>query len=340
MHEIEKDIDGKTVVMIDASCLKNGSCGRELFWDIVEGYRKPGEYNDTFLGSCFHKFRAVFRETKDEWMAIAAARKMWVEKEKDIVVRGNKKYISKTFLQNICLDYASKYQNDTYKIVIDPATDTPLIEPKTRFAFPFIVEPDIDILVLGTMDELNYNSSDNRWDGGCGYNIDDCKCSGAYNSYAFVEDYILNPQLLLYRFAIRKYAQMQPNSIWSKIDTSPNVTARIDGVFYRAPKENADPDKPTVEFRRGKPIIFTNAMLVEFEQLLLEKCWKLINHIRLWKKAGIVPPREGILTNRCGDRRFDTCKYCEACMQPDKESMEAVLERVFIKKQYNPLTWG
>lgn len=338
-----RDTRTKTVVMLDASALKNATCIRELFFNVVIGYYTKGINNDTHLGSCVHKFRSIYRVTGNELLALHEARKHWKKHEDKLYIKPKKKYITIDFMQSICLDYASKYQPGHWgdsKLVIDGATQQPLVEPYSRFIFPFKSEPDVDIMIAGTMDEVDFVESTSWFSGSSGYTIEDLKVSGAFNTYQFFDDYILNPQLIMYRWAIKKYAAASPNSIWAKIDKSPNVGARIDGIFYRAPKQSGDdPEHPSIELKRGKVIIFKDWMLDEFEKGVSGIADKLIHYIRRWKTLGELPPREGMLTNHCGDRKFDVCNYCSACSAIDDEQRDSILEQTFDKRLYNPMTW-
>lgn len=331
--ELIKREDEKITVVLDASLLKGSSCLLRMFRDCVMGYKSETLNNDTHWGSAFHAFRSTWLLTGDEDLALHTAEKLWNDEE--IHVKDKKRYLTTQFLTAACLDYADKYRSERAEPVIDPETNKKLVEPYSRFSFPLYSTDTVDVLGAGTMDDLKWAFEDS-WHGGAGYRITDLKTAMAFNSWAFFDSYFLNPQLIMYRWAIRRYARYRPDSIWAIIDRSPNVGAMIDGVFYRGAREG---EKPTVEFKRSKIITFKDWQIEEFERGVMRKVLQLVEAIEKWRLLGIYPDREGVVTNSC-DERWGPCKYCQACASPDKESAEAWLEQNFTRRYYNPLTFG
>lgn len=322
-------------IFLDASALKNAACGRRLFWDVFTGYREHTTNNDTHWGSAFHKFRAEYKKHNDTMLAIASALKLW--KEVDVKIKDNKKYLTDTFLTDACMRYALTYANDYSEPVIDFEDGQPLLEPKSRFAFPFFVKNNIEILIAGTMDDVSYYNSPSYFQGSSGFVVDDCKTAGAFRIYEHLSSYFLDPQLRVYRWAIHKYAQYRPQSIWNTIDKSPNVGCRIDGVYYKAPK--TPQDMPSVEFKRSKIMVFKHWELLELERDVIKIADQLISDILTYENTGELPPRSGITTNICTSAKWGPCKYATVCQAVDEEEMRSNLETLFKTQVYNPLNF-
>lgn len=331
--DLIKREDEKITLIIDASLLKGSSCLLRMFRDCVMGYKSKTLNNDTHFGSAFHLFRSTWLQTGDEDLAIHKAKKCF--NAEGITVKEKKRYLTSGFLVSACLGYIEKYKGERAEPVVDHESGHKLIEPYSRFVFPLISTPVVDVLAAGTMDDVKWAFED-CYNGGAGYRITDLKTSGAHNTWEFFDSYFLNPQLLTYRWAIRKYAQWRPDSIWGKIDRSPNVGAIIDGVFYKGSREG---EEPMVEFKRSKIITFKDWQIQEFDYMIMKKVMDLVEAVLHWQETGALPMREGVLTNSC-DERWGPCKYCKACASPDDESADAVLDEGFERKYYNPMDFG
>ncbi len=321
-------------ITIDASALKDAACNLRAFRNVVLGLKEKGLNNDTHFGSCFHQFRSVYRTTGNADLAIHNAEKMW--RDADIIIKDKKKYVDNGFLMKACMDYAEQYVHDRYRPVLDKQTGKLLVEPYTRFAFPFYADDKVEVLVAGTMDEVAFGN-DTVWNGGSGYRIVDAKTSAAWNSYTYFNEYILNPQLLVYRWAIHEYALFKPDSIWAEIDKSPNVGCMIDGIFYKAGKAN---EQPTIEFKRSNVFTFNRRQVEEMRRGVTYIVKRLVESIHHWIETGEEPYRDGVITNLCNESRWGVCKYCYACSGPDRDAIDARLEEGFIKREYNPMTHG
>jgi hypothetical protein len=319
-------------ILVNASALKNAACGLRLFNDVYIGYTTEHLNNDTHFGSAFHKFRAEWKRTGDQDLAMALGLKLW--NSPGITIKENKKFLTTDYFLSVCDRYAEKYKDDNTRPVIDPEDGKYLIEPKTKFNFPFLQRDGVLILIAGTMDDIEWYEPESAYQGSQSYLIEDCKTSGAYRTYDFFDSYILNPQLLLYRWTIKKYAEFYPNSIWKKIHESPNVGARIDGVFIGGGEKNE------VVFKRSKPIVYKDWQLDEFETMLKKKCEELIDDVKRYLEHKVSPPRTGVLVNICGDMKWGPCKYVASCGCIDEEQRDAMLEKLFVKKKYNPLRFG
>lgn len=315
----------KTTIILDASAYKNSSCRRRLFWDTFTGYNEKIPNVELCWGSALHKFRAMWRADRSkELTAMAAAKKSFVGKT--VKVKETKTYLNSDFLMRACTRYAEHYEKDDF-LVARLDDGTPLIEPVSRFIFPIYSDNDIELLIAGTQDEIG------QWRIAGNYSICDLKTTATWKVRSYLESYALNPQLLLYRWAIKRYAEMYPDSIFAKINKT-NVTCFIEGAFYKSEATNG-----TIEFVRSKEFQFKDSQLVEFESLLMEYAIRLVDDVRKYKANKQLPPREGMLNDSCSTK-YGPCKYFGACSSTDSEQMNSYLKNTFDIRFYNPLEWG
>lgn len=325
----------KTTISIDASAIKESSCGLRLFYNVVIGYKEKFPNNDIVWGKAFHTFREKFRVTRNCFAGMTLATKQF--QTTPMHEKSNKQYLTTHFITDAAMQYEIEYENDMLDTVyVSPdfmqlnyngVDKVPLVEPVTRFSFPYIVEEDIDVLVCGTMDELAKQRGGN-------YLIVDCKTTGAWDIRSYFQGYHLDPQLLMYRFALKEYAKAHPDSIWDQIDKT-QVGCMIEGVFY---KGGTSGGRPSITFKRSDPFYFQQWQLDEFDSLLTKICRSLIEDVRRWKTTGKLPLRQGISNSSC-TTKYGLCKYFGACVKVDAEARESELEYHFIKKQYNPLNF-
>ncbi len=328
-----KDTNNKLTIFLDASALKNSACRRKLFYDTVLGYKEHLPGNDTVFGTAFHKFRALWRETGDETMAIKEALKCYEETPKHL--KDNKSFLTRAFLHDVCSQYYELYIKDDFEVFREPKNNVALIEPVTRFAIPYHSCDEFDIIIAGTMDELGKFRLTQH------FGICDVKTSGAWRLKDFMHAYKMSPQLLMYRWCVWQYAKHYPGSIWDEINKTP-VACFIDGVFYKA---GTKAEGPSVEFLRKDMwkgvsyIYFKQEQIEEFDRMLAEKVKEFIEMVERYIKHKTTPDREGIMADVCV-WKFGACKYFDACSAPDQEASDAYLENTFKKSLYNPLTFG
>lgn len=326
----------KTKIMIDASALKESNCRLKLFYNVVEGYKEKQVANDIVFGKAFHIFREHFKESKQDLHSMSLAGQHF--KTTPMYEKSNKQYLDSKFLTNACLNYGNQFEKDTletlstdptYKILHYTGPDkVMLLENNTRFCFPLVVEDDIDVMCCGTMDEIAILQTTRQ------YVIVDCKTTSSWNKYEYFMGYKLDPQLFMYRWALREYGKFV-GGIWKEIDDK-NPSCLIDGVFYKGGEKDG---RPNVEFKRSDLYPFRNSELDEFAELVMGVVWQLINDVRKWKTTGQLPPRQGIVNGACNSNRFGFCKYFGACSKADAEAREADLEYNFTKKVYDPLSF-
>jgi hypothetical protein len=308
----------KTLIILDASALKESACGLRLFRNVVLGYRGKLNYNDIEFGSAFHLFRKIFREKGMAGMAEGMMAATDYFNNKPMLVKHNKKYLDVLFLQKTCLSYATTYENDNFKPVVDGGEA--LLE--LTFSFPYYVDDEVEILMAGTMDEIG------KFINGT-YAVCDAKTSSVWNIEDYFRSYYLSPQLLFYRWTLRKYAEMFPDTIYAKINMH-DVALFIDGIFYKG--KDAEPI-----FKRSEVFLFEDAKLNEFEQLLHREVMKLVADVKKFRADPTYQPmRQGMINGAC-ETVYGHCKYHAACAAKQAEWSEAVLKNNFVQRFYNPL---
>lgn len=310
----------KTTIIMDASAFKDSSCILRTFNTVVLGYKEKVNNNDIEFGTAFHKFRSHYRTTGDVQTSLMLAQSYY--KNTQMWVKSNKKYLTTEFLLSTCYDWIKKWGtgDDLIPIVHDGKK---LIEPHTRFSFPYYVDDEVEVIIAGTIDELATYHGENV--------IVDAKTTSVWDTVKYFRGYELSPQLITYRWAIRKYADAFPGSILDVIDSA-GCYAMIEGIFYKGA------DKP-VEFVRSKLFPFSESSLIEFDFLIQLKVKELIFHIKQWRLIGVIPFRFGLLNGSC-QTPYGECKYFNACAAPDDESRESVMMNQFKQEIYNPLNFG
>ena len=328
----------KTTIILDASALKESSCKLRLFNNVVLGYKEHVNNNDIEWGQAMHKFRSTFRQEGYDGYAkgIAEACEYWRRIPKH--VKSNKKYLDEQFLMLACAGYATRYSKDSYEPLEVPPYKLPaelaeklggkilkLIEPHTRFMFPYYVDDEVEVLMAGTMDGIG------KWNNGiiC---IDDLKTSSVWDTKAYFESYRLSPQLMFYKWALGKYIEAFPDSFLADL-RGEDIGCFIDGVFY------AGKEKP-INFQRSEVFNYKEAQLRELEALISSTVNRLVSSIKLWRlDPNYRPFREGMLNGAC-QTVYGQCKYFGPCSAPDLESRNFILEGTFKRAEYNPMMWG
>src|ERR1044072_895920 len=240
----------KLTINIDASAIKESSCGLRLFYNIVEGYKKKIPNNDIVFGKTFYNFREKWRITKNQFAATALALQYY--KTAPMNMKSNKQYLTSSFITDITDQYDGQHQDDTLETVYTNPELTilhynggdriPLIESNARFAFPLVAEDDIDILCCGTMDEIAQDRVSKK------YHIVDCKTTSSWNWREYFDGYKLDPQLMMYRWALKQYAAAHPETIWARVEKE-NPSCMIEGAFYKGGSAGG---RPSVEFKRSE----------------------------------------------------------------------------------------
>lgn len=311
----------KLTVILDASAFSTSSCLLRLFLTVVEGYTEKIQNNDVEWGSAFHKFRAHYREHGESGIGLAINKATTYYENKPMRIKSNKKYLTKEFLLTACMEYAVKYEKDN---IVPVRTSSGEVLLELRFAFPYYIDPLVEILLAGTMDEIG------KIKNGI-YVVPDCKSSGVWNVEEYFTSYQVSSQLYFYRWALKKYGEMYPDSIFGEI-AKDEVGVLIDGVFYKGAVE-------PIVYRRSNVMLLSQNTLVEFEHLIKDKVMELVSFIYIWLKEKVKPPRFGILNGAC-KTPYGLCPFAISCASNDNLTQEAILEAQFIKRFYNPMTHG
>jgi hypothetical protein len=309
----------KTLVILDASALKESACGLRLFNNVILGYRAKINYNDMEFGTAFHLFRKIIREKGTSGLAEAMRAASTYYTTKPMLIKHNKKYLDNIYLSKTCLTYATTYAKDNFNPVNDDEGN-PLLE--LTFSFPYYIDDEVEILMAGTMDEIG------KFVNGT-YAICDAKTTSCWDVENYFRSYYLSPQLLFYRWVLNKYAQFYPDGVFAKINHY-DVACFIDGIFYNGSK--TDP-----VFQRSEVFMFSQQQMNDFERLIEAKVSQLIQDIKLWRIDPTYRPlREGMINGAC-ETVYGHCKYHFACAAKDDAWRDAVLNNNFVTRAYNPL---
>lgn len=304
----------KKHIRLDASALKESACGRKLYWTTVDGYREEKNTNDVEFGSAFHEFIKVMKETGDIVLAYDAARKRY---DVPMVIKDRKDYMTVEYLLALCGKYWSQYvAKDQFETLIH--NGKPLVELK--FSYPYYVDDEIELSLCGTIDDVCKHRHGT-------YAIRDYKTTSVYKKDEYLSGYALSPQLMFYRLVVSLYAQAYPDSIFAGIDKH-GFSCFIEGVFLQGATKEP-------EFKRSEMFIFPNEQMAEFRRRLDFSIQRIIADV----KAGKVPEREGMINGAC-TTVYGPCKFAVACKQQTERGQQQMLDRFFIKREYNPLTFG
>ena len=312
----------KTLVILDASAMSQSGCILRLFRTVVEGYRPKLNTNVIEFGSSFHLFRKIFREKSDVGLAegINIAKEYFTTVP--MVEVPNKKYLTPVFLMRICIEYAEKYAKDSFKpIWVDTEKGRePLLELK--FAFPYYVDDEMEILIAGTIDEIGKKKNGI-------VSLVDAKTTAMWDIKSYFQSFELSPQLRFYKWALFKYAEAYPESFVAQL-CSDIIGCQIDGIFYKG----ADKE---VEYKRSDVMLFQDdPKMKEFDRLVAQKVVQLIEAIKWWKNHNKTPMREGMLNGSC-QTKYGLCNFFTSCSAVDETTRNVILDYNFIKKPYNPL---
>jgi hypothetical protein len=123
------------------------------------------------------------------------------------------------------------------------------------------------------------------------------------------------------------YSRSYPTSLFAEINKK-DVACMIDAVFLRGKTQ-------PVEFKRSDVFIFNKTQMDEFEHLVYKKIMELVAIVKQEK----LPVRDGMLNGAC-QTVYGHCKFFGACKQSDDVSAQHMLNRYFIQRKYDPLTFG
>lgn len=305
----------KLILRVDASALKESSCARRFYWNVVSGYRTRLNSNDIEFGSAFHEFVKTMRENPGNYaMAIKAAQERYAV---PMEFKEKKQYMNATYLTRVCMDFWQNWvEQDMFETVVKDGK--PLVELK--FSYPYYADDDVEVLLCGTIDDICKHRHGT-------YALRDYKTTSVYDKAAYLSAYMLSPQLMFYKMIVDYYGRTYPESIFGELSQK-NIACMIDGIFL------AGAAKPPA-FERSEVFVFHRAQMEEFEQLVKQRVLALVAHV----KANVLPMREGMINGAC-QTVYGKCKYFNACIQNDDIARTHILNRHFIQQEYNPLKFG
>lgn len=305
----------KLILRIDASALKESSCLRRFYWNVVDGYRTSINTNDIEFGSAFHEFVKVLKENPDRYdLATQAAKERY---SVPMETKGGKGYMTMTYLVETCMRFWQQWvEKDNYKTIVGP-DGKPLVELK--FSYPYYADDQVEVLLCGTIDDICERNGS--------YAIRDYKTTSVGKRDQYLAGYELSAQLLFYRLILSYYAKTYPESLFAKLHRE-NAACFIDAIFLQGAS------KPP-EFARSPIFNFPQAQLDEFEQLVNKRILDLVTYV----KAQQLPMREGMINGAC-QTVYGACKFFGACVQKDEIGRQHILNRYFIQREYNPLKFG
>ena len=160
--------------------------------------------------------------------------------------------------------------------------------------------------------------------GGC-YAIRDFKTTSQYKKDEYLQDYEMSPQLKFYTLAWRLMAEQFPDSLLGQTGAT-NTGVFIDGIFLK-------PKVVDIEYQRSSVFIFTEKQIDEFRIMLTNLCVRLSEAARMIHHNHMIKP-EGLLNGSCKGE-WGKCQYWNACMAGS--NYQRVMDSNFKKKIYDPL---
>jgi hypothetical protein len=305
----------KLIIRVDASSLKESSCSRRFYLNVIEGYRTRVNSNDIEFGSAVHEFIKIMRTSGGNYaLAIKAAQERYAV---PMEFKDRKQYMTPTYLTRVCMDFWQNWvEKDDFETIIKDGE--PLVELK--FSYPYYADDQVEVLLCGTIDDICKHKHGT-------YALRDYKTTSVYDKTGYLAGYALSPQLMFYKMIIDYYGRSYPDSLFGELSQK-NIACFIDGIFLAGAAKPAD-------FARSEIFVFKPEQMTEFEKLVNTAVMKLVADV----KANLLPTREGMLNGAC-QTVYGKCKYFTACLQGDETGMQHMLNRHFIKAEYNPLKFG
>lgn len=309
----------KQLILLDQSAIDKLVCPILFYNTVVKGLRLAENTVSIEFGQAFHRFRKIFRDKGDIGVAIREAVNYFNTTPKRYGKMNA--YLTSAYLISVCCEYASVYEKDVVKPVrisdedakLQGLDSTALLEMK--FAIPYYIDDSIEVLLVGTIDEISEVSSGI-------FLVTDCKTTSNFKIDNFLEKYRISRQLMFYVFVLEQYAKQYPNSIFPDM-VHRGIGAQIDGIFL------AGKDKFTL--KRSDIFLFKEDLMSEF-RAMIDNCIKRI--IWIMEHTDNLP-REGIMYNICST--YDGCVFFQLCAAPDKVTAEIIEGQIYKVKEYNPM---
>lgn len=318
--------EGKRLIFIDASSLKNYTCNRAFFWTVKESYQKVREDSKHALsyGSAIHIFLEHFYKGLPVSECLALAVKYYAPFHETLSMSAYE-FRTMSNLQNTCLAYAKRYPRN---ITGDFKPHQDNENSKTveyKFAIPLWSNNKYQLVLSGTVDlPCSY----------LGYPLIlvDHKTSSMQfaKAEAYMSGYTLDIQTMLYSKVYKEILGL---------DAYPPVM--INGIFVNKPTKAAT-DKGLwngVNFYRSGVIAYSEEQMEDFNIWFDRTIGEIIGIISMAtasEDAGeTYVYNHNIASCKSG---YGHCKFFEVCNKP-RRFHQTSLDHNYIVKQYNPLAF-
>ncbi len=333
----EVKLDSRQILYLDATSLRISSCDRNLYYNNVVGLRSPRDSIEIVFGKGFH----IFAENMDalegqdfyEILAQQKAKQYYMAATANgrVEIPDKKDYLDLNYLTEVCMRWTYQRPLDNITTLRSANSNRPMVEIK--FAIPIYANEHVIIMLAGTIDKVAVQTQE-RWP-----YILDYKTSGQWNHDQYLNNYILDPQLRVYCWAIRwmfrhgqacggEYSELV-NALTSQAAFDTGVYGgQIYGVFLAATRK--------VTFKRSRMFIYKDADLDDFEFMLMQVAKRLATVYALGKDS----VRTGIVNGACAGKFGYPCQYVGLCSAPDEETQNHLIKHNYKTTPYNPLKFG
>ena len=296
---LEKTEEGKLILKIDASLIKESACERRLWYMLCRGLRRRNTNHKMEYGTAVHKALESYYSDGDEEKAVNMAIDHYVD-----VLVPDKDFRDLAHLVNLLNQY---FKQDTgLEVRKDPDS---LVE--MRFAYPYKQTPELDIIFCGTIDFVGTYFGRPV--------IVDHKSTAAYSPAAYFASYKISPQLMFY------------NLIWKTIFPEENVGCMINGLFLGRSNKN--------KFERSEIYEFSKDRLDKFKAYIDDMINRLVLRLTALKIRTEDTEAEDIFLSNfsCCETRFGLCSFSSLCTANSRHDRESIINMDFIDKIYDPL---
>jgi hypothetical protein len=294
----------KKIIYINASLMKESSCLRRLQHISLDGYTNAAKDHKIEYGSAFHVFAADRLKGISTELALKSALTYYTTC--GCIVPDND-YRTDIHLAQTCLEYDNIYQFDSFKVLRNK-DGSPLVEQV--FGWPIYQNESVEVILCGTIDAIGMVGNE--------VVIMDHKTTGAYNIGEYLEGYNLSVQFMTYQYIVETLARTYPDTF----GRMHGVGTMINGVFIK---------KAGATFQRSQIIRYEDHKMKAYESFLMNTVKNLVDvHLN----AGSLAQQNFT----CCENIYGKCKFFSACAAPSEESRVMILDNLYVKKDYNPMT--
>jgi hypothetical protein len=296
---LEKTEEGKLILKIDASLIKESACERRLWYMLCRGLRKRNSNHKMEYGTAVHKALESYYFDGDEDKAVNKA----IDHYADILVP-DKDFRDLAHLVNLLQQY---FKEDTGLTVRkDP---DPLLE--MRFAYPYLQTPELDVLFCGTIDFVGTYFGRPV--------IVDHKSTAAYGVASYLASYKISPQLMFYKL------------IWNKLFPEDDVGCMINGLFLGRSNRN--------KFERSEIFEFSGDRLAKFQAYIDDLVVRIRRKLEIYFNTHESQDGEDIFLSNfaCCETKFGLCSFTPLCTSNSAGDRESVVNMDYVRKIYDPL---